>query len=434
MKKKHSISNAAAKFFAEGRSFDVCLAFAVCIPAMYYTITRSLDVEISFSQLYGILIFLFLLSIITCRRKTIRLKLSVVLFYAYLLLAIVFTIMFVDGNHFDTVSIAYIFLPLAICVMPLDSRYVLESISVTSIIIFPFFLFGYVDGSFSSSQEMQPIGYALLPLAFSGFGLAHGEVHPIVKTASLIVSIATILILAVSGTRGPLVSILIYIGYISIAKRDLDFNVQVKFEVLTLIIIAALIVIISFEPLVKLLAIVLPSLGIDSDALNKTIRLLNENNLDNGRNYLYSAAINDFYRSPIFGNGLATFTYMNYTYPHNLFLQLLCEGGLVLAIPVVCWLLRGLYHVFSKCDWHDYSLFGLLFAASVPNLMFSSSIWLTGSLWILLAWISCHLFTQDNQVALRSGNERLFSIQRPGQIDRSKEEARSSSKRIGLME
>ena len=122
-----------------------------------------------------------------------------------------------------------------------------------------------------------------------------------------------------------------------------------------------------------------------------------EEDVSNNRFPLYEMAWNGFLDSPIIGKGIATF--LNCTnYPHNLFLQMLYETGL-LVFPLMCYLLyQALCAIFSlrKTGIYDYKFITFFFVISMGQLMFSSYYWRNISFWMMIWTIMGMLITKHN--------------------------------------
>lgn len=124
--------------------------------------------------------------------------------------------------------------------------------------------------------------------------------------------------------------------------------------------------------------------------IEKSLHLIYQENLSNGRDIFYSLALNGIQRSPIFGNGIGSFEAdTGLIYVHNLFLQLGYEGGILLIIPVALLILYGLHLiVFNKKATHDLKLFVLfLYSVGIFRLMFSSVYWGEQTFWFILGFL-----------------------------------------------
>ena len=106
--------------------------------------------------------------------------------------------------------------------------------------------------------------------------------------------------------------------------------------------------------------------------------------MDSGRSDLIDAALRDFDESPIWGNGIASF--QNFTiYPHNLFVQMLQEGGLILFIPFFLIFLIGLKNLILSDRYTTYYRILLFtFCGGVIQLMFSSYFWTSSIYWLFV--------------------------------------------------
>lgn len=130
-------------------------------------------------------------------------------------------------------------------------------------------------------------------------------------------------------------------------------------------------------------------LKIDISFLKKSSLLISKDNLSNNRNDVYSISFELIRNNFFTGHGIRTFLY--YTgipWPHNLFLQLLFDGGILFSVMPFAIILHFSYTViFSKArkkDTYISSLF--IFLMVFPRLFISNDIWLTPYLWILISY------------------------------------------------
>src|SRR5699024_3986187 len=81
--------------------------------------------------------------------------------------------------------------------------------------------------------------------------------------------------------------------------------------------------------------------GIEVAAIIKTINMIERAGITgilNARDIVYERAFDMFASAPFFGNVVGSYgdKYINsFTYPHNLILQLLVEGGIILTLPFI---------------------------------------------------------------------------------------------------
>ena len=109
-----------------------------------------------------------------------------------------------------------------------------------------------------------------------------------------------------------------------------------------------------------------------------------DEDVSNGRSPLYQMALDGFLQSPVWGKGIASF--YNYTgYPHNLFLQMLYETGVLMFLPVTYLLYQAfMVIILKKKTSIDYRLVSFLFIISIIQLLFSSTFWKRQQFWLLI--------------------------------------------------
>lgn len=107
-----------------------------------------------------------------------------------------------------------------------------------------------------------------------------------------------------------------------------------------------------------------------------------------GRDYIWRDAFNTWSDSPLLGYGL--FSYLDHFYirPHNIFLEIMLQGGFVLLVIFLYFLLRATLK-FRKMKKQDKSqIFLMPFVLySSTMLMFSGSYWFEPFFWFCLTYI-----------------------------------------------
>lgn len=108
---------------------------------------------------------------------------------------------------------------------------------------------------------------------------------------------------------------------------------------------------------------------------------------DKSRTYqYYIPALNAFLDSPLWGWGTfgdRMFTYDN-KWSHNLFIEILCDYGILFGVPFLIWLIINTYK-FTVKQGRD--IFCLLFLLAIPQLLISSSFLLLSNLWLYVGLI-----------------------------------------------
>ncbi len=133
-------------------------------------------------------------------------------------------------------------------------------------------------------------------------------------------------LLVVFGIRGPILCILVSIALLIFLNRKKKQLTPAMIILLFVILLVA----VFFEETLILVKDLLNGMGVSSIFIEKTLRLLHEGDLSHGRDYLAKLAVNGFYESPLYGKGLNSFDFFTgEQYPHNFYLQMLYEGGLL---------------------------------------------------------------------------------------------------------
>ena len=89
--------------------------------------------------------------------------------------------------------------------------------------------------------------------------------------------------------------------------------------------------------------------------------------------------------NPFLVRGIASDRVWLNTYPHNLVLELLYQGGVILATPFILLIIFYVFRTFYSTKNEKNMLRFIFFCASIPQLMVSSSLWLSYSFWVWMA-------------------------------------------------
>lgn len=138
--------------------------------------------------------------------------------------------------------------------------------------------------------------------------------------------------------------------------------------------------------------------------IDKNIFLAGSNDISHGRLEIWQAAINGIWDSPLWGHGITTFQYYTgYIFPHNIVLQFLFDGGILLTIPLLWYLVKGMINTFRiirKTNKDKFVLILLLSCISLTRVMVSAEVWRVMLLWLLLG-----VLTQDHSSMKELENE-----------------------------
>lgn len=148
--------------------------------------------------------------------------------------------------------------------------------------------------------------------------------------------------------------------------------------------------------------------GIVSSAIPELLAKISSNDIDqitSGRNVIYTQTIKEISHSPIWGYGIASFDNYSGNYPHNLFLQLLYEGGIIVCFPYTLlffMLLNQLNSNKTPLEKRYFIIF--IFSAGLVRLMLSYSFWESQLFWFSIGIVLKNLkFTNKT-----NGDKRLY--------------------------
>lgn len=202
------------------------------------------------------------------------------------------------------------------------------------------------------------------------------------------------------ATRGALFSLAVFVVLLIIIRSS---DVK-KIAMLFALLIAGIVLFANLIPILYALQQFLDKVGLSISALDKTIFMLNTSEgMNNGRNIVYEYAIEYFKSSPLFGLGIGGFEkrfFLDYgsdSYPHQYFLQILCEFGITGTIIIFFMFKQGIKKLFFCIgDLSGERIFGFMFfITSMPILMVSSSYWMLPPYWLFFAWcLQLHKFVK----------------------------------------
>ncbi|HOM02594.1 MAG TPA: hypothetical protein PLH43_07195 [Acetivibrio sp.] len=136
--------------------------------------------------------------------------------------------------------------------------------------------------------------------------------------------------------------------------------------------------------------------GINIGALDKALYFLSQGDVTNGRKEFFSTALEYFWKSPIWGNGIGTFITKNsagIAFVHNFILQFMYEGGLIFAIPLSFLALKAILATLNlyNLNKNSFVIIAFLSCNMLVKLSFSSNPWVNPMLWLLFGIIINHL-------------------------------------------
>lgn len=190
-------------------------------------------------------------------------------------------------------------------------------------------------------------------------------------------------LLVVFGIRGPILCILVSIALLIFLNREK----KKLTPAMIILFIVILLVPILFEETLMLVKELLNGMGISSIFIEKTLRLLHEGDLSHGRDYLARLAMNGFYDSPLFGKGLNSFDFFTgEQYPHNFYLQMLYEGGLLITALFTILFFVKIKNV-KKAGGSDKLQMAYFFSIVAMYHLLSANMWFSPLFWSFIGFL-----------------------------------------------
>ncbi|HHL2037251.1 TPA: O-antigen ligase family protein [Clostridium perfringens] len=185
------------------------------------------------------------------------------------------------------------------------------------------------------------------------------------------------------GSRGATISFIfsILITIILDFKNSVTYKKVIAFIFSGVIIISGLFIITQEDYLLKFNNY-LNSKGIFSYAITKYVD--KSESFSSGRVNRYELALNDIKQHPFIGNGIGNYSAKyGLNYVHNIFLQLMDEGGILLLIIVAILILRFFLVLINTKNTDEKLIYILLISLSF-KLIITSQYWDEFSFWLVL--------------------------------------------------
>lgn len=194
--------------------------------------------------------------------------------------------------------------------------------------------------------------------------------------------------------RGALLSLILGVVIIFLNRPNNKINLirawsSRKKMIVFLIALAGVIFVLNYESILIWVYETLQTRGINFGVVTKFYIYIQAGDVSDGRDVYYDIAIQNFLRSPIWGNGIETFYAYpkdGVPYPHNYLLQFLFEGGILLALPIAYHVIRILWSLFfAKIkNVNTMVLLSCLSVVAVIPGLFSMDVWLVPSFWMAI--------------------------------------------------
>lgn len=235
---------------------------------------------------------------------------------------------------------------------------------------------------------LMGITYALLPAYISSILLIVKCLilrnQKILKIIILFIFSGITFIYVKAASRGVILSILVFvIGLCFYNNKKLTFKYMIKLIILFFMLIIMLIYLKEFLILIQYLLV---KVGIQFDALNKTIRLFEDSvGVSNGRFSIWMQALKDTRFSPFWGYGIGSYEQKYLSgYVHNLFIQMVYEFGYLVFF---CACILGFYKIRRICVYEDKIFLWFLVSIGIVELLISSVFWISPRFWFIIGFI-----------------------------------------------
>lgn len=364
---------------------SISLALMICSRAM----TQLLNFPKS-----SILVFFLGFLIIFIKNASAFFNMKKILICLYVGIFFAFTVL-LCGKNSTTIEYLLYFVVFGVLsfLMPycFNFRMVLRSILVCGFIL----LWSYINIDFvaiasnlggqyeNPAAILMDISYKTLVFVISALILAVTEEKWYFKVLALMVFFPYMVISFAYGARGALLSVAIFVILFWLLRSK---NKKVMHRRLLFAGIMCLLVFVFFPLIIESMFSFLDSRGISARSVERLYNAVtSDSSMSEGRSLLTKQALSGIINSPIWGHGIGSFDNFSGVYPHNIILQLLYEGGLLLLVPVFILLVRGFRTMLDINFSSDYRLFLLmLFCSGIIELFLSSHLWMSLFLWLFL--------------------------------------------------
>lgn len=194
------------------------------------------------------------------------------------------------------------------------------------------------------------------------------------------------------GSRGPIAATACLVAFLICFQYDKDQKkIRIAGRKTAVLVLVSFILLLNIWSIMEIAVEILARYDLQINIFNKMIRLNEQHNLFNGREINVNAAMIGIRKNPIIGNGMASYQYYTgYPYPHNLILQLMYDGGIILTLLVMVPVIIAGRNWYRRCNISDYALVVLTLFSGVFPSFFSGDIWTSELLWVCFSILLTH--------------------------------------------
>lgn len=272
-----------------------------------------------------------------------------------------------------------------------DSIILIRTVFCISLVALPFYLtynYGYGNLGFGGYESgyLMTMSYRMLILIIACFLMVSDRnCNGIIRIIAIIPLLAYTVLFFVVGSRGAIISLFTFflLYFIHSSSNRKEYHKRI---IITIGLIIFAVVLFGF--LIDYIFGILQQYDINILAIERLYDNINGyGSLDTGRSSLYSSSVQGFLDSPIIGQGIGSSN--NYKgYPHNLFLQIMEEGGLLFLVPFVLLIIKGVSLLLKrKTENIFFTLLLIVFCSGVIQLLFSFQYWGSFFFWSFIGLV-----------------------------------------------
>lgn len=271
---------------------------------------------------------------------------------------------------------------LRICV-----KYIFRTIVIVGIIALPLQLTLIDISNTSDSGLWMSVSYNLIKIIIPSIIVLFYDRIKIIKIIGISQLLAGIAFLVVLGSRGAVLGVILCVLLLLLYRNNKNLRI-LSFKSL-LVALSFITTILFFEPIITFVYENLQDHNISSYSLMRMVNSLNDgSSLSSGRDDIYAVAISGIRDNLILGSGIGSFDNYSGAYPHNIFLQVLYEGGLLFGIPLIAVIILSICTLNQKVTMDRRLLHIYLISAGLVQLLFSANFWSSILFWY---WIGLSL-------------------------------------------
>lgn len=272
-----------------------------------------------------------------------------------------------------------------------DTEKFLRYAAYASLIILPFYtdIFVEMNSTKNNTSIGMSISYSMTPLLVASimhFCFYRRRKGVLIKIIYVIDAFLVIQLM-LKGNRGAVIMFIVALAYVYINRFSGGIKNRTSILRIVIVFVAALFVGTYFYEVLGYISDLLESVNMKAYFIEKILGLQDKGDVTNGRRAIFEFTLEEFGKSPIWGHGLSTLYYNSggrFIYPHNFVFQLVHDGGLLLAVPVLITVGRAIWYSFSGEDNQERIFAIYLVIVCLPRNMFSADIWESQMFWFLI--------------------------------------------------